>query len=125
MKRKPLDIVLLIFKIVLPLILILALVVFGVDLYSQRLADLQPPPDGATIHIEGFGIAFALLMIVYLVLSAVVFAVSAVFLIVSILYKGAKSRRGNIISFSIITASPIFAFLFYLLMGTILSGIGG
>ena len=125
MKRKPLDIVLLIFKIVLPLILVLALVVFGVDLYLQRLADLAPPPDGTTIRIEGFGIAFALLMIVYLILSAVVFAVSAAFLVVSILYKSARNRRGNIISFSVITASPIFAFLFYLLMGTLLSGIGG
>ena len=39
-KRKPLDILLLIFKIVIPCFLVLVLTFFSVDLYDQKLTDL-------------------------------------------------------------------------------------
>ncbi len=122
-KRKPLDVVLLIFKIVIPCFLALLLIFFSVDLYDQRLSDLaNEGADG--VNIEGFGIAFAVLLVVMLVACIFVLTLSLTGLIVSLLYKGAKNRRGNVIAYSVITASPILAFLLYLLIGTLIGNIG-
>lgn len=120
-KRKPLDVVLLIFKIVIPCFLVLLLTFFSIDLYQQKSADLaNAGTDG--VLIEGYGIAFALLLIVMLIASLFAFALSLLGLITSFLYKGAKSRRGNIIAYSILTASPAVAFLLYFLIGTLIGG---
>ena len=122
-KRKPLDILLLIFKIVIPCFLVLVLTFFSVDLYDQKLTDLaNAGADG--VNIEGFGIAFAVLLIVMLAACAFALLLALAGLIVSLVYKGSKSRRGNVIAYGILTAAPVLAFLLYLLIGTLIGQMG-
>ncbi len=123
-KRKPLDIVLLIFKIVIPVFLAFLLIFFSIDLYDQKMLDLANPDANQTVSIDAFPLAFAILLIVMLLAVILAFIFALAGLVISLVYRQSPRRKKHILAYSLITAACPIAFFLFLLIGRLIEGIG-
>ena len=123
-KRKPLDIVLLIFKIVIPVFLAFLLIFFSFDLYNQKILDLSNPDTNQAVSIDGFPLAFAILLIVMLLAVIFAFILSLAGLVISLVYKQSARRKKHILAYSLITAACPITFFLFLLIGRLIEGMG-
>ena len=123
-KRKPLDVVLLIFKIVIPVFLAFLLIFFSFDLYDQKMLDLASPDTNQTVSIDAFPLAFAILLIVMLLAVILALIVSLAGLIISIVYKQSAKRKKHILAYSLISAACPLSFFLFLLIGRLIESIG-
>ena len=105
MKTRILDILLLIFKILLPISLVLITILFTKELVDAHYEDLKHVGENA--YIQTYGLSFAPLMIVGIMFNGIVSLISLIFLIVSIIYKSSTKRKANIIYFILFLFIPI------------------
>jgi hypothetical protein len=121
--KKWLDILLLIFKILLPLVVIFFMTYMTVELIDVVKTDAANK--GQSGYFAGHG--FMLLAII-LVMGAVDIAVliaAGVFLTVSMLYRSAKNRRANIVTFALLCAMSPVSFGLMFVINAIVSAIFG
>lgn len=120
MKTRILDILLLIFKILLPISLVLITVLFTKELVDAHYEDLKHV--GENVYIQTYGLSFASLVIVGIMFNGIVSLISLIFLIVSIIYKSSAKRKANIIYFILFLFIPVLNELLFVLIGQNLQG---
>ena len=122
--RRGLNIFLLVLKILIPVALVAYLVICGIDLVDAYLEDLaHVGQDG--VYVQQFGLSYAILLILGFIYNGVALVLALVGLFTSIGYRSAYSRRGNIVTFVILTIAPVVAELLLVVMYNVIPGIVG
>ena len=100
MQKKGLDIFLSIFQILIPVRLVSFLVWATVDLFNQRIEDINMTCNNGDVCVEGYGLTFVAFLIIGLVYNGFILFLGGVGLIIAILYKTSLTRKKNIITFT-------------------------
>lgn len=122
--NRGLNIFLLVLKILIPVALVAFLVFCGIDLVDIYLEDLSHANDSGT-YIQGYGLSFAILIILGFIYNGVALVIALIGLFTSIGYRSAYNRRGNIVTFTILTISPVITELLLVLMYNVIPSIVG
>lgn len=122
--RRGLNIFLLVLKILIPVALVAYLVICGIDLVDAYLEDLaHVGQDG--VYIQQFGLSYAILLIFGFIYNGAALVLALVGLFTSIGYRSAYNRKGNIVTFLILTFAPVVAELLFVLMYSLIPSIVG
>ena len=123
MKNKPLDIVLLVFKILIPLLVIVPLVYFTfmsivdrIDVLKQIKIHGEPPGN------YGMGEFISALLIAFI--NFCLFIINAICLLTAFLFKSSQKRDKHIFYFSVTLFSPIAATILYCVILVLIFNIG-
>ncbi len=112
MKReKLLDIVLLCFKIILPILILLPLSYFSYGIIEGRLDDVAHL--GEEGYFSGMGLYFFLSALLLLGINLFCTALGIVGWVISHRHKTCPQRRKNLITFRILTFSPLLSQILY------------
>lgn len=123
MKNKPLDIVLLVFKILIPLLMIVPLVYFTcmsivdrIDVLKQIKIHGEPPGN------YGMGEFISALLIAFI--NFCLFIINAICLLTAFLYKSSQKRDKHIFYFSVMLFAPNVATILYCVILVLIFSIG-
>ena len=123
MKNKPLDIVLLIFKILVPLLVIVPLVYFTclsivnrIDVLEQIKIHGEPPGN------YGMGEFISALLIAFINFCLII--INAICLLTAFLFKSSQKRDKHIFYFSVTLFAPIAATILYCVILILIFSIG-
>lgn len=123
MKNKPLDIVLLIFKIIIPLLLIVPFIFFTYLSIVNRIDYLE------VIKLYGeppghYGMAEFMYALLTIFINVGVFVISAICLLTAFLFKSSKKRDKHIFYFSVMLFAPNVATILYCVILVLIFNIG-
>ena len=116
-ERKSLNVLLLIAKILLIAFLLISLVYYAATLIDAYIESLSFVPVENEISIDPYPLTFALMLIFSLISNGACVILALLGLILSLIYKGTSKRKKNIVTFSVLLASPLLMQLLIFLMG--------
>ena len=116
-ESKALNILLLIAKILLVVLLLLSLVYYVATLLDAYIESLSYTPPENGISIDPYPLAFAFVLVFSVVTNAACALLALLGLILSLIYKGTAKRRKNILTFSVLLASPFVLQILIFLAG--------
>ena len=116
-ERKSLNVLLLIAKILLIAFLLISLVYYAATLIDAYIEYLSFVPVENEISIDPYPLTFALMLIFSLISNGACVILALLGLILSLIYKGTSKRKKNIVTFSVLLASPLLMQLLIFLMG--------
>ena len=116
-ESKALNILLLIAKILLIVFLLLSLVYYATTLIDAYIDSLSYTPTENGISIDPYPLAFAFILVFSVITNATCAFLALLGLILSLIYKRTAKRRQNILTFSILLASPVVMQILILLLG--------
>ena len=109
MRKRGIDIFLLVLKILIPVALLVFLVWTTIDLGNQYIDDKNMVCENGDVCVEGYGLTFLAFLVFGFIYNGIVWILSLVGLITSISYKEALNRRKNIITSVLLLIAPIVA----------------
>jgi hypothetical protein len=109
MQKKGLDTLLLVFKILIPVLIIPFLAWAMIDLFNQYIEDINMVCNNGDVCVEGYGLTFVIFLILGLIYNGIILLLGGIGLVIAILYKTSLKRKKNIITFVGLTFAPIFA----------------
>ena len=121
-KRRVLDIILLILKIVLPILVAIPLVFVSYRLIEGRIEDLENI--GNEDYHSGLGLYILASNIILFVTNCVLAVIGGAGLLISVLYRSCLKRRRNIKTFICLSAAPILSCWLYALITIIVVNVG-
>lgn len=123
MKNKPLDIVLLVFKILVPILIIVPLIYFtGLSIVNRidvlefiKIHGEPPGNNGMAEFLSAILIAF---------INFCLFIINAICLLTAILFKSSQKRDKHIFHFSVMLFAPCVATILYCVILVLIFNIG-
>lgn len=122
-KNKPLDIVLLIFKIIVPLLMIVPLVYFT----CLCIVDRIEVPEQIKLYGEtpgNYGMAEFISALLTAFINFCLFIINAICLLTAILFKSSQKRDKHIFYFSVMLFAPCVATIHYCVILVLIFNIG-